>query len=748
MSETPSPPACYAEIAVAVPVDQLFTYRVPEPLRAEAIPGRRVVVPLGPRTATGYLVSLRDDLPPGLPPAAVKDVRAFLDEGPLMDGAMLELCRFIARWYGSSLGEALDAALPAAVKSGGRRRRVPTAVLVPGPAEARGAADAMAEKHPKRARILLALLENEGSMPARELRRVAHCSEAPLRTLAKEGLLRLESLEAAPDPFALRAPPPPAVPPTPTEEQDAALAAVTACVDRGEFRVFLLLGITGSGKTEVYLRALEEVVKRGRQAIVLVPEIALTPQTVERFRARCPRVAVLHSALTDAERHLQWRRIRAGGADVVIGPRSAVFAPVPRLGLLVIDEEHETSFKQQNAPRYHARDVGIVRAKEAGAAVLLGSATPSLETFVNAREGKYQLLILPRRVGGGALPPVEIVDMLRERRESGRPVFLSRRLESLLSAALARGEQGLLFLNRRGYATEVKCARCGGVVECEGCRLPYTFHRRLGLGLCHYCGGERRIPEDCPACGAPGLDRRGFGTEKVEEAIRTHFPGARIARMDSDTMKGREAYDRVLSSFRAREIDLLVGTQMIAKGLDFPEVTVVGVLNADIALHVPDFRAAERTFQLLAQVAGRAGRASRPGRVVVQTTVPDHPSVVLAAAHDFAGFAALEEAERRRDGWPPFSRVVRVLASAPGKEKARALAEEAAAAMLGAAPGVRVLGPAPAFLQQVKGKDRWHALAKVPDARAMGRVVAALRPLCRRTGDREVILDVDPVGTA
>ena len=742
------PPPFYAEIAVAVPVDQLFTYRVPGNLRSEAVPGRRVLVPLGPRTATGYLVSVRETAPPDMPPEKMKDIRAFLDDGPLMDGAMLELCRFISRWYGSSLGEALDAALPAAVKSGGRRRRIATAVLVPTPEEARKAADGMSEKHAKRARVLLALVENGGRMPVRELCRVAHSSGAPVRTLAKEGLLRVESVEAAPDPFSLSRPPRPSVPPVPTEEQSAALAAVGACVEKGEFRVFLLLGITGSGKTEVYLRALEEVVRRGRQAIVLVPEIALTPQTVERFRARCPRGAVLHSALTDAERHSQWKRIRAGGADVVIGPRSAVFAPVPRLGLLVIDEEHETSFKQQNAPRYHARDVGIVRAKEAGAAVLLGSATPSLESYVNALDGKYHLLRLPRRVGGGALPPVEVVDMLRERREAALPGFLSRRLESLVKEALGRKEQALLFLNRRGYATEVQCRRCGGVIECEGCNLPYTYHRRLGLGLCHYCGGERRIPDACPGCGEPGLKRKGFGTEKVEEAVAAHFPGARIARMDSDTMKGREAYDRVLGAFREREIDILIGTQMIAKGLDFPDVTVVGVLNADIALHVPDFRAAERTFQLLAQVSGRAGRSDKPGRVVVQTTVPDHPSVVLAASHDYEGFAELELAERRRDGWPPLSRVIRVLASAAGTEKSRGLAEEAAAAARGACPGASVLGPAPAFLQQVRGRERWHVLVKIPDARSMARVVAALRPLCRKSRDREVLLDVDPVGTA
>ncbi len=742
-------PDLYAEVAVAVPVDRLFTYAVPAAMRDGAVPGRRVRIPFGHRAATGYLVGTSALPPAGLDPAKVLPVAAFLDDGPLLDPPLLELARFVSRWYGSSLGEALDAALPAAVKAGGRRRRVPTAVLAGDPAAAREAAAALAPRHAKRARVLLALVENDGRMPVRELRRVTHASEAPLRTLVRDGLVRLEHPEAVADPFALRGPPPPSPPPpVPTPEQAAAVAEVSAAVAAGRFGVFLLLGVTGSGKTEVYLRALEEVVRRGRQAVVLVPEIALTPQTVQRFRARFARVAVLHSALSDAERHGQWRRIRAGEADVVIGPRSAVFAPVPRLGLLVIDEEHETSFKQQNSPRYHARDVGIVRAREAGAAVLLGSATPSLESWANAREGKYRLLRLPRRVGGGELPPVDVVDMRRERAEAKRPQFLSRRLETLLAAALKRGEQGMIFLNRRGFARAVACGRCGHVVSCRGCALPYTFHRRLGLGLCHYCGGETAVPEACPECGAPGLRHRGFGTERVEEAMRAHFPGVRIARMDSDTMKGREAYERVLGAFRRREIDLLVGTQMIAKGLDFPFVTVVGVLDADVALTIPDFRSAERTFQLLAQVAGRAGRAETPGRVVVQTTLPGHPAVVAAARHDFEGFAEGEMAERRAMGYPPFGRIARLLAAATKAAVAESLAREAAAAVAAAGAGLALLGPSPAFLEQVKGRARWHLLVKAPDAKALARAVAALRPLCRRSRDREVTLDVDPLGTA
>ncbi len=744
------PPAThrFAEVAVAVPVDRLFTYRVPAELLVDAVEGRRVRVPFGRRSATGYLVALRDTPPAGVPEGKVRDVAAFLDGGPLIDGPLLDLCRFVSRWYGSSLGEALDAALPAAVKSGGRRRRVPVVELAVGPERARAEADALAVKHSKRARLLLALLQNEGRMPLRELLRVTHAGPSPVATLARAGLVRRTSEEAAADPFSLRAPVEPTTAPVPTAEQAEALAQVGAAIDEGRFAVFLLLGITGSGKTEVYLRALEEVIRRGRQAVVLVPEIALTPQTVRRFRARCPRVAVLHSALTEAERHSQWKRIRAGEADVVIGPRSAVFAPVPRLGLLVLDEEHETSFKQQNSPRYHARDVGIVRARDAGAVVLLGSATPSLESWSNAADGKYRLLRLPHRVGAGRLPPVDVVDMAREMTETGRPVFFSRRLEALLTEALRRGEQGMLFLNRRGYATAVSCRRCGHVMECPGCLMAYTYHRRMGLGLCHYCGGEAAVPDDCPACGQPGLKRKGFGTEKIEEAVAERFPGARVARMDSDTMKGRDAYERVLDAFRRREIDLLVGTQMIAKGLDFPDVTVVGVLNADIALHHPDFRAAERTFQLLAQVAGRAGRAEKPGRVVVQTFAPDHPAVVAAARHDFEGFAAREMEERRAARYPPCARFVRLVASARKQRDAAGDLEAAAADLRAALPGAMVMGPAPAPLAQVKGRVRWHLIAGVPDAPSLLRAVAALRGHARRGRDREVLLDVDPLGTS
>jgi primosomal protein N' (replication factor Y) len=745
----PAAPPRFVEVAVNVPVDQVFVYALPPEMAAGAVPGRRVRVPFGKgnRREAGYLVGARDDLPKGLKESQVKPLEALLDDGPLLDAGLLDMGRFVSRWYASSLGEALDAALPAAVKREGRGQRLPVAVLRGTPEETRAAAAAMAPKQAKRARILLALVENGGRMPVRELCRVTHASRSPVDSLAKLGHLVVERPRSEPDPFASRGEVVPVPAPVPTPAQRDAVAAVTGAMEAARFEVFLLLGITGSGKTEVYLRALEETVRLGRQGIVLVPEIALTPQTVDRFRARVPRIAVLHSALTDAERHSQWKRIRRGEADGVIGPRSAVFAPVPRLGLLVLDEEHEPTFKQQNAPRYHARDAGIWRAREAGAVVVLGSATPSLESYRNALEGKYRLLRLPERAGGGSLPPVEVVDMLREREEAGRPVFLSRRLEQLVDEALRGGQQSLLFLNRRGYATAVSCGRCGHRVDCKGCGVPYTWHRRLGMGLCHYCGGETAVGDACPGCGVGGLHRRGFGTEKVEESLRARWPGARIARMDSDTMKGRAAYEKVLDAFRRRELDLLVGTQMIAKGLDFPEVTVVGVLNADLSLSLPDFRAGERTFQLLAQVAGRAGRAEKAGRVVVQTTLPDNPAVARAAKHDYEGWAAGEIEERRGLGYPPFGRLLRAVASSPVDARAREIATEAADAACAAVPGAEVLGPAPAPMPRVQDRWRWHFLLKAKDPRDLARAAAAVRPLCRRAPEGDLLLDVEPLGT-
>jgi primosomal protein N' (replication factor Y) len=537
-------------------------------------------------------------------------------------------------------------------------------------------------------------------------------------------------------------------PPEPTGEQARAIEELAARVRAAEFGAFLLFGITGSGKTEVYLRAIERSLAEDRQAIVLVPEISLTPQTVRRFRERFDRVAVLHSAQPEAERRRWWKATRDGEVDVVVGPRSAVFAPVPRLGLIVVDEEHDTSFKQGRTPRYHARDVAVVRARLSDAVVVLGSATPSLESYRNAMEGKYRMLRLTERVGGGSLPPVEIVDMGREMRETKRFTHFSRRLRTVLSDARRDRRQSMLFLNRRGFSTLLLCRQCGEGLTCERCSVSLTYHQGLGRAVCHLCGHERRVPPDCPACGQPGLLHRGFGTEKVESEIAELYPEARVARMDSDTMTTRDSYERVLDSVGRGEVDILVGTQMIAKGLHFPEVTAVGVVDADTSLRLPDFRAAERTFQLIAQVAGRTGRSESGGRVVVQTFRPGQPAIEAAAAHDYQLFAEEELRQRRAFGYPPFGRLL--LAVVSGKragavvERSRRVADILAEAAGG--PETRVLGPTTPPVERVKDRVRRQVLLKAPGPRPIARGVHALRRERERSyAGTEISLDVDPV---
>ena len=531
----------------------------------------------------------------------------------------------------------------------------------------------------------------------------------------------------------------------PWTDQKAALDRILPLVDGGAFQVILLHGVTGSGKTEVYLQAIRRAVDNRRQAIVLVPEISLTPQTVRRFRSRFQRVAVLHSNLTSSERRSQWRRIRDGKADVVVGARSAVFAPLPSLGLIVVDEEHENSFKQDSTPRYHARDVGIWRARQENALVILGSATPSLETVHNARTGKYLRLNLPKRVQGLSLPRVDIVNMREALAEAKHSVILSRRLRVAAQSALEKGEQVILFLNRRGFATSLQCRHCGFVLKCYQCDVALTYHSTVDVARCHYCLHEVASPQDCPRCGQPGFKQRGLGTQRVEEHIRKVFPDYVMARMDSDSMRGRGRHGQVLDKFRSGETQILLGTQMIAKGLDFPRVTVVGVLNADGSLNLPDFRAAERTFQLLAQVAGRAGRSHRGGRVFVQTFSPEHECIRAAAAQDLDRFAEAELRLREEFQYPPFTRLARIICEAKNPQHAERQAGAIADAIGAseAAARITVLGPAPATIGLLRGKHRWHLCLKAPNSSTLHQALAAVD----RTGGKgvQVIVDVDPM---
>ncbi|MEJ2204639.1 MAG: primosomal protein N', partial [Gemmatimonadota bacterium] len=588
-------------------------------------------------------------------------------------------------------------------------------------------------------------------------------SRSVVSGLEAKGLVGITQDEVARDPFADRPvePPPDLVP---TKAQAAALDALRAALDDPRPRPFLLQGVTGSGKTLVYVELLRSALDRGRSAVVLVPEISLTPQTVSRFRAHFgDQVAVLHSGLSDGERYDAWRRLRSGERRIAVGARSALFAPLRDLGVVVVDEEHDGSYKQSEAPRYQARDLAVVRARANGAVCVLGSATPSLESWHNARSGKFHHLTLPERVGGARLPEVRVLDLRvkrREQREDGPRSsrgsgVLSPELVSAVDARLERAEQIILLLNRRGYSSFVQCRECGNVEQCANCSISLTYHRLTQRIVCHHCRYEESAPSRCRQCGSRDLSFRGLGTEQVERVTGETFPEARIARMDVDTTSGKWSHQRILDSVERGEVDILLGTQMIAKGLDFPRVTLVGVVNADVGIHLPDFRASERTFQLLSQVAGRAGRGSLGGEVMIQTSLPEHYAVRAAVAHDFEGFAERELTERKNPPYPPHVRLVNVIVSGPDQRAVAGAAEDAAAwlrrrivaeARRRAPPVAELVGPAPAPIERLHGRWRWHFLLRSPSPTELGRVAGGLaREFRPPRGDIRVAIDRDPV---
>ena len=735
----------YCRVAVDRPMRCEYTYGVPTELAAAVTPGVRVAVPFAGRRQVGVVVGLEEttDVPPG----RLKAVRSVLDPEPILDAHLLGLTRWMADYYACSWGEALAAVLPAALKRERGRRTVTLVRAAPAASEA--ALAELEEPFPKQHRLLRTLLALSGPIERGELLRRVGVSTSPLESLARKGLARLERAEPGADLLLGGAAADRERPRELTAEQDRAVRRLVDRLASGSYGTFLLRGVTGSGKTEVYLRVIEEALALGKDAVVLVPEIALTPQTVGWFRSRFGTVAVLHSRMTDAQRLDMWRSVRHGDARVVVGARSAVFAPVRSLGVIVVDEEHEPSFKQSNAPRYHARDVAVVRAREAGAVCILGSATPSLESWSNARRGRYERLDLTRRVHGGDPPPVQVVDMRGELAETKRPKLFSRVLERGLAATLERGEQAILFLNRRGWSPVLWCQGCRTTLTCESCAVPMTFHRRLGRLVCHTCCAELVPPRECPTCSAPSLRYLGMGSERVEDVMRRTFPSARVGRMDSDTMLRREDVEQTLDAFGRGDLDVLVGTQMIAKGLDFPRVTLVGVVSADASLFLPDFRAAERTFQLLSQVSGRAGRGSLPGRIVVQTYAPEHPAIVHAARDEFEVFAENEAASRAELGYPPSGRLVRIVLEDADDARASAEAGRLAARLGEALPGeqVAILGPSPAPLSKVRGRHRWHLLLKAGDGSTVLSSARAL--LIEETAGiarPRVGIDVDPVG--
>ena len=612
---------------------------------------------------------------------------------------------------------------------------------------------ALQRRAPRQAAVYLDLLHGEPERSAALLYEKHKVTSSVLRALEEKGLILREEREAyrIPDTGDGRAAPKHTL----NREQQVALDAIVSAAQTSTFQTFLLHGITGSGKTEVYLQAIEHVLEAGRDAIVLVPEISLTPQTVGRFKARFnAKIAVLHSGLGAGERYDEWRRAQRGEVRIVVGARSAVFAPLPRVGIIVVDEEHDSSYKQSETPRYHARDVAIMRAQMSQAVCVVGSATPSIESYRNSETGKSVRLALARRATNAALPEVDLIDMRTETREHGGSVILSNRLETEIIRRIKAGDQVLLLLNRRGFAPFVMCPMCGWVAYCSDCQVSMTYHAKGGFLSCHYCNARRAVPQVCDECGFNPLLFLGTGTQKIEDIIVRSFPDLRVERMDADTTAGKGGHARILGRLAARDIDILIGTQMIAKGHDYPGVTLVGVLNADTGLALPDFRAAENVFQLLTQVAGRAGRGDRPGNVLIQTYRPKHYAIQCAAAHDYAAFYALEMAERGNAGYPPFRRMANIAVESEDLltvERATAAVHRIVCDQRDAQrfSGLAILGPAPATVHRVRKKYRWNIGLLSRSAKRLNALCRAVREVASEsteTNGAQLKFDLDPYG--
>ncbi len=738
-------------VAVPAPFADALTYVVPDTMPTPR-PGARVAVEVARRRTVGVALSLVDEAPRGV---ELKPVLALLDEQPLVPPELLRFLCELGAYYLAPLGEVLRAALPPMSRETARR----AAEFVP--ARERRATGKVSQRvrltgaplpatRAKAAALLHAHLRVHGEARVADLERALPGARAAAARLVALGVAELvvredEARVTFDDAVARDAPPPL------TDPQRAAVDALTSALDAREGSTHLVFGVTGSGKTEVYLRAIAHALSQGRGALVLVPEIALTPQLVARYRARFgDDVSVLHSGLGDAERHAMWTRLRSGAVRAAVGARSALFAPVPELGILVVDEEHEGSFKQEEGVRYHARDMAILRAHRAGAVCVLGSATPSVESLELTRTGRATLHVLPgRAVSSSMLPEVQIVDVSRTRPMPGGHPRISSVLHKALVATLARGEQAIVFLNRRGFAPTVVCESCGDVASCPSCSVALTFHRRRGALLCHYCDHQEPMRDGCAKCGGPSLAQEGIGTERLEAALVEALPGARVARLDRDTGGGARS-EKILARLRRGEIDVLVGTQMVAKGHDVPTVTLVGVIDADGGLSMPDFRAGERTFQLLVQVAGRAGRGSARGSVVLQTRTPRHPAIALAASQDVTAFLDVERRLRAELRYPPFSRLAMVRVDGPDEAEAREVAGAVAACLRASRPArggaASVLGPAAAPLARLRGRYRFQVLVKATSRAALREALLATSAERRAAPRRvRVVVDVDPV---
>jgi primosomal protein N' (replication factor Y) len=727
------------EVAVAVPLDRTLTYRMPPELAGRARVGSPVLAPVGRRVVPGYLLGPARETPP----TALKDIRQVLDDIPRFGPEMVELFLWAADYYQYPLGEALGQIIPGGARPSAPRQETWAAALEP----------PEGEEAPKRlgplTQALLAHLREAGPFSVKELSVLFPRCRALLKRLAIRGLVLLERRTAWRDPLEGRPLEAEETPLTLAPDQKKAVAALVQAVKSGKFSPSLLHGVTASGKTEVYLAAAQAALARNRQVLVLLPEIALTHPVGLAFRRRFgERVTVLHSGLSEAARLDQWRRIVLGQVEVVVGARSAVFAPLPRPGLIVVDEEHDPSYKQEGGFLYQARDVALYRGKLAHAAVVLVSATPQVSTFYRAREGQYQYLNLARRVTPQALPEVELIDL--RRRWDRDEKIISRALAQALEEVLSRGEQALLFLNRRGYSRVLFCLFCGHVFQCRQCSVALTHHQGSARLVCHYCGYGHEVPERCPQCTSLAVKHYGIGTERVEAEVARLVPGARVARLDRDTAPHSGQAVAVFNRFAEGELDILVGTQMITKGHHFPRVTLVGAVEADLSLFFPEYHAGERTFQLLAQVAGRAGRGEARGRVLIQTRHPEHYVFQAVKALDYEGFYRQEIEARRQSGYPPFTRLALARLSGENEDAVKRGARWIAEALQqevsrdrDLAPFVRILGPAPPGLARLKGRYRWQILLKSYGRAPLAAALERLRRLWPRSRRPRLDLSVD-----
>lgn len=736
-------PGSIARVSLDTAIRKEFDYLIPDEF--SVVVGTRVKVPFGSREVLGTVTAIVTESPH----SNLRPILKTIGATPLLTPNILKLARWISEYYCCPLEVTLKTALPDVVRKEeeGYRERLmvrPLAVIAEPPLS-------------KRQQEILEIVKTSGEIFLQELIDQARTTSATIRKLETLHLVTIAPAISERDPYAheqiLPTQPLPLNP-----EQIRALEAITGAMDKSEGKTYLLHGVTGSGKTEVYLQAIAHALKAGKGAIVLVPEISLTPQTVERFKARFSSgplqtlVAVLHSHLSAGERHDEWQKIRQGRARIVIGARSAIFAPVDPLGLIVVDEEHEHSYKQEESPRYNARDVAAVRGNYENAVVVLGSATPSMESFFNAQSGKYALLEMPTRADDKKMPIVRVVDMRQEKHidKGGVPVF-SQRLRDAISLRLERKEQTILFLNRRGYASSMQCPKCGHVAGCPNCSISLTYHRAAQQLRCHICGHMDAAPSKCPQCQNPAIRFAGIGTERVQETLSKLFPHAKVARMDSETLKRKEDYRRTLGDFRTGKVEILVGTQMIAKGLHFPNVTLVGIVYADLSLHIPDFRAGERTFQLLTQVAGRAGRGDIEGEVIVQAFTPFHPAIQYARRHDYAGFYEQEIEFRQQLKYPPSARAALITLKGRNEDKVRLSAEHLKTELtkiLAPITDIVLAGPAPAPLVRAETFFRYQIMIRTRRMPATARLLSDSLRSVKLAPDVSLVVDVDPMSLA